>query len=88
MTNLFSPHLHSFTDSLPLVPLHLFAYPFHLQLHNIQYAGVSIMDSTTPTYSQLCDHCEKEHVYLDYDVLFRGRRIGMTLNCTDFQGKL
>ena len=53
-------------------------------LEDITYHGV-LYESSIPTYTQACPHCERSHSYSDYDVVFRGQRIGMMLNHKAFR---
>ena len=53
-------------------------------LEDITYHGV-LYESSIPTYTQACPHCERSHSYSDYDVVFRGQRIGMMLNHKTFR---
>ena len=48
-------------------------------LEDITYHGV-LYESSIPTYTQACPHCQKSYSYSDYNVVFRGQRLGITLN--------
>ena len=41
-------------------------------------------DNTKPTYSEACSNCHTAHYYMDYNVVFRGQRVGVRLNSKQY----